>query len=177
MPRKPFPCAHCGINLQPGSTSLPQGEAMHNACRTEAIKLRGPKPATKATCIECGNNRALIAKQKCSTCYTKAWRAQHQQARQDIRRRRRARQASATIEHFQSQEVFDRDAWKCKHCGTPVTTYQDNTWHADRATLDHIKPLSKGGEHSLQNTQCLCHQCNARKGATDETLAQIRRPG
>lgn len=28
---------------------------------------------------------------------------------------------------------------------------------------DHVIPLSKGGEHSLENSQILCHSCNSAK--------------
>lgn len=31
-------------------------------------------------------------------------------------------------------------------------------------TLDHIVPLSKGGTHTLGNTQALCTECNLIKG-------------
>lgn len=31
-------------------------------------------------------------------------------------------------------------------------------------TLDHVVPLTLGGEHSLSNAQLLCHSCNSAKG-------------
>lgn len=33
MPRKPFPCAVCGVLMHPGPNSLPEGEAAHAKCR------------------------------------------------------------------------------------------------------------------------------------------------
>ncbi len=40
----------------------------------------------------------------------------------------------------------------CQACG--ATT---------RLTLDHVKPLSRGGVHSRENVQLLCVSCNSRK--------------
>ena len=49
--------------------------------------------------------------------------------------------------------IFERDDEKCKHCGI---TYN--------ITIDHIKPISKGGTNDLDNLQPLCKSCNSRKG-------------
>ncbi len=51
------------------------------------------------------------------------------------------------------REVFERDAYRCRHCGG---------WHD--LTIDHIHPLSKGGTNAFDNLQTLCKTCNNRKG-------------
>ena len=50
-------------------------------------------------------------------------------------------------------QVFERDQYRCLHCGT----------HKD-LRADHIHPESKGGATTLENLQTLCAPCNSRKG-------------
>lgn len=56
------------------------------------------------------------------------------------------------IRHSLSKKVFERDAYRCKHCGTYIDL-----------TVDHIKPESKGGTLDFDNLQTLCRPCNSRK--------------
>lgn len=49
--------------------------------------------------------------------------------------------------------VFERDEHKCQRCGTP-----------DRLTIDHIVPLSRGGDDEPENLWVLCLSHNSEKG-------------
>jgi len=49
--------------------------------------------------------------------------------------------------------VFDRDRGQCVFCGT-----------IHNLTIDHIHPLSKGGNGNIENLQTLCRKCNHAKG-------------
>ena len=44
--------------------------------------------------------------------------------------------------------------FKCVDCGA-----------TDKLTIDHIKPVSKGGTDNFSNLQILCKSCNSSKGA------------
>jgi 5-methylcytosine-specific restriction endonuclease McrA len=59
----------------------------------------------------------------------------------------------ASIPNSLRTAVFERDAYRCKHCDS----------HID-LTADHIVPESKGGETTLENLQTLCRSCNCKKG-------------
>jgi 5-methylcytosine-specific restriction endonuclease McrA len=64
--------------------------------------------------------------------------------------------------------VFGRDGHICQYCGGPAES------------LDHVKPRSKGGDHSWENVVACCRSCNVRKGSRtpDESGIRLRRqPG
>lgn len=46
---------------------------------------------------------------------------------------------------------------KCTYCGQSLTQR--------KATFDHVKPVSKGGYHKIQNGALACWTCNTRKGS------------
>lgn len=52
--------------------------------------------------------------------------------------------------------VFERDGYKCHYCGKQLTRFS--------ATLDHIHPVSKGGDNSFDNLITACLHCNAERG-------------
>jgi 5-methylcytosine-specific restriction endonuclease McrA len=69
---------------------------------------------------------------------------------------RRAKQFLTPYEDVDRVKVFERDEWKCKHCGEQVDL--------SNAKGDHIVPISLGGPHCYWNFQCLCGKCNGTKG-------------
>lgn len=59
----------------------------------------------------------------------------------------------ATISPALRKKIFERDAYRCKHCGV---------W--EDLTVDHIKPEALGGTLDPENLQTLCRTCNCKKG-------------
>jgi hypothetical protein len=53
--------------------------------------------------------------------------------------------------------VFERDEYKCRYCGKQLTRFT--------ATLDHLQPVSEGGDNSFANLTTACLHCNSRRGA------------
>lgn len=89
---------------------------------------------------------------------TARWGSEHPDKVQANVRRRRARKNGAT-DHCSPDEISrlrakvgDRCAWCARR---------------RRLTIDHIKPLCKGGSDSIKNIQFLCKPCNSMKGAKD----------
>ena len=78
--------------------------------------------------------------------------------------KRRAIKQKSKIEDFTHKAIFERDNYKCQLCGKK-TRPEYSQYHPSYPNLDHIVPLFKGGDHTKLNTQCVCKQCNAIKGA------------
>ena len=89
--------------------------------------------------------------------------------------KRRAIKASALVEAVTPLKVYERDKWRCHICGGKVR--RKPRWKRDpeMASLDHLVPLSLGGEHSYANVACAHYRCNLSKGtrAVGEQLALI----
>jgi 5-methylcytosine-specific restriction endonuclease McrA len=70
--------------------------------------------------------------------------------------RRRAAKAGVIIENVNTNNIYERDKGICGICG--------NLIERDKATLDHIVPLSRGGPHIASNLQIAHRSCNSSKG-------------
>ena len=66
------------------------------------------------------------------------------------------------VEEVTYSELYHRDGGICQVCGLPVHPEKliDNSWDG---TIDHIVPLSLGGEHSMRNCQLAHRICNSLK--------------
>ena len=123
-----------------------------------------------ATCssLDCGH--IAVGRGLCSTHYSHYLRDLGRLAPQewnDTRKRnhqaRRARKKGVTVEPVSLARVAERDGFMCGICETRVDmdlVYPDPF----SQSLDHVLPLSKGGEHSYANTQLAHLRCNVSKG-------------
>lgn len=76
------------------------------------------------------------------------------------RKARKLRQRGVAVESVNPIKVLDRDNWTCQLCGVKTPRKLRGSY-ADRAPeIDHILPISQGGEHSYRNVQCACRRCN-----------------
>lgn len=80
--------------------------------------------------------------------------------------RRRARKLAAPSIPFTDRQLDARLAYfgnRCWMCGAAADS------------IDHVKPLAKGGAHMLANLRPACASCNARKGARWPFNTSLRR--
>jgi HNH endonuclease len=80
-------------------------------------------------------------------------------------KKRRARMFTLAYFEFSPMEIYRRDGWKCTVCGVDTPETALGTGADDEPNMDHIVPLSRGGDHHPANTRCLCRKCNIDKGA------------
>lgn len=84
----------------------------------------------------------------------------------------RKRYGEKWTEHYEPinrRKVLKRDGWRCQLCGCKVR--ETSSWHERQATVDHIVPLAKGGDHKYTNVQAACMMCNSKKG--DKAVGQL----
>lgn len=73
------------------------------------------------------------------------------------------RRLYAQGENINRLMVFERDGWICNLCKLPI----DSTLRLPdpmAATLDHVIPITLGGEHTYRNIKAAHAQCNFSKG-------------
>ena len=78
----------------------------------------------------------------------------------DLRRRRLL--ADALQETYRREDIFERDAWMCGICGRaidPQLRFPD-PWSS---SIDHIVPVSRGGNDTRANVQAAHLKCNISK--------------
>jgi 5-methylcytosine-specific restriction endonuclease McrA len=88
----------------------------------------------------------------------------HRERRQDRQHRRRARMYAAGIERIDPVEIYERDGWRCHICGKRVAKKD--------ATLDHLTPIARGGDHTKLNVRLAHRTCNVKRGV-DRIPAQL----
>jgi 5-methylcytosine-specific restriction endonuclease McrA len=122
-------------------------------------------------CEECGQafirpDKGTLRPQFCSVECSK------RHGKRIARVARKALERAKRTEPVNPFKVFERDGWRCKACNCRTPKRRRGTFEANAPELDHIIPLSKGGEHSYRNTQLLCRACNLAKG--DAERGQLR---
>lgn len=87
-------------------------------------------------------------------------------------RLRRARLAGAKSDRGVTiMSLRARDGDNCCYCGVALDFRRGKRGDGiapNRATLEHVLPLSRGGSHTFDNTKLACHCCNTSKN--DKTV-------
>lgn len=85
--------------------------------------------------------------------------------------KRRATRHGVEYKCFEPTLVLKRDGWRCRICGIDTPKELRGKFVHNAPELDHDVPLSRGGHHAPENTQCLCRSCNQMKST--RTTAEV----
>lgn len=155
----PKKCSVCG--------KITLGSSRHNkrvcspACREHKLKIEKWRSRKAVTCVfcRCAFTPFLKGVSYCS----------------DECRKRAGWSARATVRKLLAPAgvvnpliVFARAGWRCESCRRKLSPKHRGTFRPEAPEVDHIFPLSKGGEHSYVNTRSTCRGCNIKKSATPE---------
>lgn len=182
---------HFGVNLRRVTKAVTEA----GVCRTgDGIETVDDYPTDLTgdafqdesfTCSECGReytrhqyeiamhrkNRALKVPKYCSrACSQKAFMRGYKHG---ARAKRKKVESSAKVDAIPLSELIERDGGICQLCGDPVDKtdcFFDSygSFHTGRLypTVDHIKPLAKGGKTTWDNVQLAHFHCNSAKRDT-----------
>ncbi|MEU7066903.1 HNH endonuclease signature motif containing protein [Streptomyces sp. NPDC046161] len=171
-PQGPYPS--CQVppghpSLPPPQLALPPGKPQGRLreTRVEAPKSRGVR-LVSARCRHCHQSYVLIGEYESSYCSRRCSRAYR-------KARRRAQKLQVRCEVISRATVFERDDWRCHLCGFNVLRAAVDAYHPASPTLDHVVPLSLGGDHTMDNLRTAHASCNSTKG-NRTYLTQISPP-
>lgn len=122
---------------------------------------------------ECGKLLTDPKRKTCDECLTlhtkEAWR------REEIRRRARERKVE-TDSSISLERLYERDNGICYLCGR-VCDWNDGEWRdgvfrvgKNYPSIEHVKPISKGGSHTWSNIRLACVSCNSKKGNRERSV-------
>lgn len=147
------------------------------ACRADrAYRMTYGRPRGSLQCRCCGETLPVDAYRTARFCSPACRRAGKSLSRAKARARAigaarpmrshrdRVRAFGGEYEFVDTRVVYERDRWVCQLCGEsvgPLVKYPDPR----SASLDHVLPLARGGDHTYDNVQLAHLSCNVRKGA------------
>lgn len=115
--------------------------------RASLFQKKNPESARASTKKWAAENKDKIAE----------WRKNNPFKMREYYNRRRLREGAGNGFSKQDIEILlQQQVGRCNYCHSSLI---ENKMH-----VDHIIPISRGGEHSSRNIQLLCMSCNCSKG-------------
>lgn len=126
-------------------------------------------------CEGCGGSRPIKGGRRfCESCSAQLAKARNRR-KNTKRRAARMRGAVIEVERYTTQEIAERDNWTCHLCKRKVAKRQLPVGHPRSATIDHLVPISAGGDDVRANVALAHWSCNAAR--SDTGAAQLRLMG
>ncbi len=127
------------------------------------------------TCAGCGSNFCPLYGTKLTGVCPECRPVLNREHARATKLKRHKRIKSGVRELVIRRKVFERDGWSCRLCGIATPRALMGAMAHNAPELDHIVPVSRGGNHTYANTQCLCRSCNGWKAARtmEEAVAAL----
>lgn len=157
------PCEGCGAELIRTSS---RPKRLCDDCKAKSWTKR----PGYGKCAGCSRDREPERRSQgfrlCQECADERRRASNR--RKNVRRRAARRLSS---DHFTMAHIGERDGWRCHLCHRKVNRKLSGM-HPDGPTIDHLVPLSFGGEDTLDNVALAHRKCNLERNNSGP--AQLR---
>lgn len=197
-------CSECGGPMHVGPDSLPPDRRRCQKCSRANPRRSRPDPRPCLVCEKifqpkaAGNNRGHKWTKACSrSCGGKlaAWErlrpgesfdrdalalvSERRRMRRTVRSRERHLRHAQTWDGITDEEIWERDGWRCR---VPECLYRSRKINPQykypdprSRGIDHIVPLSHGGDDTSVNKRAAHHGCNMARGNRmgDEQLPLI----
>jgi HNH endonuclease len=187
-------CSRCGKTVRVTASSAPLERRRCHDCRRIDPAPYGKRvePEPPSPCELCGSpyapgprTRGKPQQRFCSKSCAQAWRngarppytrvqdGDYGTAR-NARKRRRLRVRAETWDGVSDAQILERDGWRCGICRTRIGKSFKHP-HPRSASIDHIIPLSMGGDDTAANKRAahLACNCGRRNWAGWEQVALI----
>ena len=109
----------------------------------------------------------LFSHKKENTGWQKKYHQKHPEKQRIFNRKRRALKRGGQHKPYATNYVFERDNWVCQICGRKINRKLKYP-NPRSGSIDHIVPLSKGGNDSPINVQATHLRCNVGKHAINK---------
>ena len=149
-------CSVCGDLFV---SRLPRGSCGRTCTMEAARRIRGAT-LKERDCQECGKR---FMEPRAGSRFCSHLCGRRSARRQSRHLRRAAKYSNGPRENVRLAVLVARDDGKCQLCGGEVKPSVDG-WPAG-ASMDHIIPLSEGGEHTYRNVQLAHIKCNTMRYA------------
>lgn len=154
-----FNCAYCGKEKERKYVKhIYCSEECRNLSRYDARRRRPDDLRILVQCAYCGKpaykmRASNSSRRFCSQVCTRRFHGQL----------RKIRKKSREYDGYTNLEIFERDKWRCQICKIKTPKELRGTKAPNAPEIDHIWPISKGGDSIRSNVQCICLKCNRRK--------------
>ncbi len=121
-----------------------------------------PVPKTCSRCGVAGPGMKRQGRWCCPPCKRLAKRESKRAAPRS--HRERARRFGVPYEPIKVRDIYERDGWQCYLCLRELERNPTRWWDDLAPTIDHVRPMSRGGGHLYENVRAACWECNTKKG-------------